>query len=274
MLHLTAIDLQTPKDPNHLHPRLRGPQNPLRPVVSALVDRALALEEFKGKMEQEVTLHQPSGCAADRVIFEGSAKPKAWMPKGCGGCRKKRQALHRAGTAAPVGGRSGSCGRRHRRSRGIESADGGRLSGQPSFRPLQTGEGKKPLGAHRCGRCAGAGRTPPPPAGRDPDGLQRNPDGPGVGQPALQRKAARNLCADHRPGSQAQGLRVEVFTEKQLQRKKMGALLAVAAGSSHRPAMVVLQHRPATAAAVVLVGKGVTFDSGGITSRPANPCPT
>jgi leucyl aminopeptidase len=45
----------------------------------------------------------------------------------------------------------------------------------------------------------------------------------------------------------------------------MGALLAVGAGSSNRPAMMVLQHKPRDSRRpVVLVGKGVTFDSGGI----------
>jgi leucyl aminopeptidase len=65
--------------------------------------------------------------------------------------------------------------------------------------------------------------------------------------------------------AKSQGLGVEVLGEKDLRRKNMGALLAVAAGSSNRPAMVVLRHRAGPRRRpVVLVGKGVTFDSGGI----------
>jgi leucyl aminopeptidase len=65
--------------------------------------------------------------------------------------------------------------------------------------------------------------------------------------------------------SKAQGLSVEVFGESELRRKNMGALLAVAAGSSNRPVMVVLRHKGGgRRPPVVLVGKGVTFDSGGI----------
>ncbi|NCC94700.1 MAG: leucyl aminopeptidase, partial [Opitutae bacterium] len=47
-------------------------------------------------------------------------------------------------------------------------------------------------------------------------------------------------------------------------------LLAVAAGSDNRPALAVLEHKPRGAKkTVVLVGKGVTFDSGGINLKPA-----
>ena len=61
------------------------------------------------------------------------------------------------------------------------------------------------------------------------------------------------------------GLRVMVWREAELRRRKFGALLAVAAGSRNRPALVILEHKPRGArGTVALVGKGVTFDSGGI----------
>ncbi len=66
------------------------------------------------------------------------------------------------------------------------------------------------------------------------------------------------------------GLATKVLDEKALRGKKFGALLAVAAGSDHRPALAVLEHKPRGAKkTVVLVGKGVTFDSGGINLKPA-----
>ncbi|MFZ7126261.1 MAG: leucyl aminopeptidase [Desulfobacterales bacterium] len=59
-------------------------------------------------------------------------------------------------------------------------------------------------------------------------------------------------------------LRVEVIKGRQLQRLNMGALMAVGAGSGSRPALVVLEHTPReSAGTVVLVGKGITFDTGG-----------
>ena len=62
-----------------------------------------------------------------------------------------------------------------------------------------------------------------------------------------------------------QGLKVRVLNESQLKQKKMGALLAVAAGSQSKPSLVILEYRVAGAKkTIALVGKGVTFDSGGL----------
>lgn len=62
-----------------------------------------------------------------------------------------------------------------------------------------------------------------------------------------------------------QHLKVQVLNESQLKQKKFGALLAVAAGSLSKPSMVVLEHKvPGAKKTVALVGKGVTFDSGGL----------
>jgi leucyl aminopeptidase len=64
----------------------------------------------------------------------------------------------------------------------------------------------------------------------------------------------------------AGGLRVRVHTERELRSLGMNALLAVARGSSEAPRVVHLHYRPKgrPRARVVLVGKGVTFDSGGL----------
>ena len=65
-------------------------------------------------------------------------------------------------------------------------------------------------------------------------------------------------------------LKVTVFGEKELRQKKFGALLAVAAGSQNKPRMVILEYNPKRAQKpIVLVGKGVTFDSGGINLKPS-----
>ena len=65
-------------------------------------------------------------------------------------------------------------------------------------------------------------------------------------------------------------LKVNVLTEKDLKQKKFGAMLAVAQGSRSKPCMVSLEYKPKNfKTTVVLVGKGVTFDSGGINLKPA-----
>ncbi len=62
------------------------------------------------------------------------------------------------------------------------------------------------------------------------------------------------------------GLRVEVLGRKQMEALKMGALLAVAQGTDTPPQFIVLEHNKGRADeldTIVLVGKGVTFDTGG-----------
>ncbi len=62
------------------------------------------------------------------------------------------------------------------------------------------------------------------------------------------------------------GLRVEVLERAQMEALKMGALLGVAQGSDTPPRFIVLQHNADRAAeldTIVLIGKGVTFDTGG-----------
>ena len=65
--------------------------------------------------------------------------------------------------------------------------------------------------------------------------------------------------------AQKERLKVQVLNEAQLKQKKFGALLAVAAGSLSKPSLVILEHKvPGAKKTVALVGKGVTFDSGGL----------
>ena len=69
----------------------------------------------------------------------------------------------------------------------------------------------------------------------------------------------------------AQRLRVEVLERKDMERLGMGSLLSVAAGSVQPPKLITLEYRGAGKqdAPVVLVGKGITFDTGGISIKPA-----
>ncbi len=65
-------------------------------------------------------------------------------------------------------------------------------------------------------------------------------------------------------------LKVEVLGRKQIEALKMGAFLAVTKGSEEPPQFIVLRYEggPAKQAPVVLVGKGITFDTGGISLKP------
>ncbi len=67
------------------------------------------------------------------------------------------------------------------------------------------------------------------------------------------------------------GYDVKVFHKKEIESLGMGGLLAVNKGSDHPPTFTVLDYRPKGKAKVVvaLVGKGITFDSGGISLKPS-----
>jgi leucyl aminopeptidase len=86
-----------------------------------------------------------------------------------------------------------------------------------------------------------------------------------------------NLCHPTYLGEQAKALAesypslsVEVLEEKKLRSLGMGSFLAVAQGSVQPPRLIVLNYRGAAknAKPVVLVGKGITFDTGGISLKP------
>jgi leucyl aminopeptidase len=69
------------------------------------------------------------------------------------------------------------------------------------------------------------------------------------------------------------GLAIDVLDEKRVAELKMGALLSVAQGSAEPPRVVVITYTPSQvkpdAPVLGLVGKGVTFDTGGISIKPA-----
>jgi leucyl aminopeptidase len=81
--------------------------------------------------------------------------------------------------------------------------------------------------------------------------------------PVALAKAAQQLARQPRLSCQVLGL-------KEIEKLGMGAFLAVAQGSAMPPRFIVLQYAGAakTKAPVVLVGKGITFDTGGISLKP------
>ena len=89
---------------------------------------------------------------------------------------------------------------------------------------------------------------------------------PNVLTPAALADAAESLA-------EGTGLDVDVLGEDRIEAENMGLLLGVARGSAEPPRVIVLSHRPAGAPAAPtlgLVGKGVTFDTGGISIKPAD----
>ncbi len=84
--------------------------------------------------------------------------------------------------------------------------------------------------------------------------------------PTVLAERARKMAADT-------GLKCEVYGADKIKELKMGAFWSVAQGSDEAPALIVLRYEPegAPAAPVLgLVGKGITFDSGGISIKPSD----
>lgn len=82
--------------------------------------------------------------------------------------------------------------------------------------------------------------------------------------PTYLAEQARNLARRYR-------MRIQVLEREDMEKLGMGALLSVARGSAQPPKLITLEYRGGAKSAkpVVLVGKGVTFDTGGISLKPA-----
>jgi len=84
--------------------------------------------------------------------------------------------------------------------------------------------------------------------------------------PTIMADRARKVAKDF-------GLRFDVLDQKQMEKLGMGSLLGVARGSDEPPKMIVLKYQPSGLRSskgdlLALIGKGITFDSGGISLKP------
>ena len=81
---------------------------------------------------------------------------------------------------------------------------------------------------------------------------------------------ARYLGEQARRHCRGRGLSVEVWDKKKIQAMNLAGLLAVNRGSTEEPRFIIIRYKPARAKKkVALIGKGITFDSGGLSLKPA-----
>jgi leucyl aminopeptidase len=74
-----------------------------------------------------------------------------------------------------------------------------------------------------------------------------------------------------RQSAKKYGYKAEVFELKDIEKMGMGGLVAVGQGSKHPATFTILEHKPKHAVAkVAFIGKGVTFDTGGVSIKPAD----
>jgi leucyl aminopeptidase len=135
--------------------------------------------------------------------------------------------------------------------------------------------GEAGVATHRCSIL--------PPAGVPANVLEREAENAGVladvlawardlGNTPANDLGPAEFAREARKAARGARVTVRALDRKAIVRERMGGLLAVSSGSARPPVFLIGEYRPARARSrgkVVLVGKGITFDSGGISIKPA-----
>ncbi len=262
-----ALALLLPQS-NELPRALRAVDAASAGAISAAFERS----DFAGKAGEVTALHAP-GIAAGRVLLVGLGKDVDLEALRRGASAAVRATVARKGRSVTLV--TPGLRRPAPEPSGQALAEGAILGGYRFDRYRTTGERPAPLerctlmapdaralAALRSGARSGAIIAESTNFARD---LSNEPGS--VHTPAWLGERAKELGREV-------GLSVKVFDERELERRKMGALLAVGRGSAHPPRLIVLEHnapkrgqrkRPC----IALVGKGITFDTGGISIKPA-----
>ena len=240
-------------------------------AIIATLKKVKKLKEFRGEKDEEIVLYKPSGLAVNRVIFFGLGKLngvdletlRAMAGKAVKKCIKmKLAAVHflvprsqKMGLDQPQileGLMEGICLGNHLFDKYLEEKK--QKSLKKAYLLVEDEAAKK--------------------FGRLPSRVEAICTGT-----ALARDWVSMPPNDKRPEqfanlivSQARKVKLtaRIMQERELKQKKFGALLAVGAGSQSRPRMVVMEYKVKGARkTIALVGKGVTFDSGGINLKPS-----
>ncbi len=225
--------------------------------------------EFVGKSHDLLLLHNVPGIAAKRVLLAGAGKSVEFRPAEC---RKLAGEALRFLKARSVKTACWALGSEHASADFAEAVVEGAVLGDFEPDRYKTGNDKKSFD--------GLSLTGFPVGTSLDDSIARarilaesqNYARALVNEPANHltpakvAEAAQALAAEF-------GLEYEVLDRARMEQLGMGALLGVAQGSAEPPCLIVIGYktaRPASSAHLGLVGKGVTFDSGGISIKPAD----
>jgi len=240
-------------------------------AAGGVLARALGAGDYKGKRDETLLIY--GGGKAQRILLVGVGKPgdvtRSVLRRAAAVAAKRARAIGATAFAFAVAteARGGiSAG-----ELGQVTVEGAAHGGWQFTELKQPGEDPKPeleavtllvdaadASDAEAGRSVGDAIA----AGhRLTRGLQMQPGN--VCTPSYLADQAGKLAKIH-------GFAITVFDRAQLKKEGMGALLAVAQGSTEEPRFIALEYKGGGAQApVVLVGKGVTFDSGGISIKPA-----
>ena len=226
----------------------------LRSAIDAAVSRA----EFDGKAGSTLSVSTPVGSAIETVLLIGVGdKPDTEIMRQSGGRAGRAGLGHRVVTTTAHAVNSEA---------GTAFAEGFIL-GQYRFDKYKT---KKAKETSRSLRFVGSGARAAASSAKRAQvladavnlarDLQNEPAG--AKPPTVLANRAVRIA-------RSLGLKTRVYTEKDFKAERFGGLMGVAAGS-HQPArMLVMRHEPSRPkATVALVGKGIVFDSGGLSLKP------
>jgi len=270
VLSLKSIDLKKVKTETLIIPVCEDRDIHDDKIVSSLITKAKKLKEFKGDKGEEVIFYTPPEIKADRVIFMGLGKLeklnaeslRAFAGKAVKKCIniKLTEALIACPSAKKI---------KMEMPLSLEAIIEGAYLGNHLFDKYKDEKKHsslkkisflvKPDVAESSGKILKSVTT-------ICEGTIFARDL--INTPSNDKKPEQftKIIADT---AKKENLKVKIFDEKELERKKFGAMLAVAAGSDSKPRMIVLEYNPKGAKkTVALVGKGVTFDSGGINLKP------
>ena len=251
------------------------PQGPLPSSLDALdqqsggsLGRVFDSGDFAGKKDETAVVY-PAG-PVRRILLVGLGKQpdRAMLRRGAAIGAKRARALGAAtaGLVCPIEARAGVATREVFQVLAEGAAQGAWFFAEMKRPP----EDPKPVfesveilttpadqvdaeAGHRIGAAIGAGH-------QFARGVQVLP--PNVLTPTALGQTAGDLAARH-------GFTCTILDQAALVKEGMGAILAVGQGSAEESRFIVIEYRGSSHPPVVLVGKGVTFDTGGISIKPA-----
>jgi leucyl aminopeptidase len=277
LLAVFAADTATGKE---------APPAPTLLTTSAAIASAaagvLGSGEFKATLGETVVIHAPAGVAAERLLLVGIGKAKTLsldeLRKGGGTAIRaaKPRGLRDLAIAFPeLRPISGTRAHAHDASRvliegaALADIDYDTYKSDRKDLSIQSATLLIPEPLHGFGNDIAAGFAEGIVIAAGQNFTRSLVNEPGnVLTPTVFGQRAAAMCAEV-------GLKCEVYSTEKLHELKMGAFWAVSQGSAEPPALIVMTYEPAIAPpegspVIGLVGKGITFDTGGISIKPAD----
>ena len=242
------------------------PGGDLNPATDGLVSELYASGEFAGKLFETALLHRPAGFEAQRLLLVGGGPrgelTSSRLRQAAGAALRfaKKKGVRRLALVPPEEPAAGDA---------VQSVTEGALLGDYEPDAYHT-ENKDPKAVEEL-TVAGRGDVQDRFDAAAAIGEAQNFARKLVNEPGNLLTPTR--LADHaREMAAAAGLEIDVLDRGRIEGLKMGALLGVARGSAEPPVLMIVKYRPENPESEIhlgLVGKAVTFDTGGISLKPA-----